>query len=258
MQDKITQLDGNETCSSFSDTDSSSDIGSSFSDTDFSQDTDSSFDTDSSCDNHCSSGTDSSFFEDDKGSKISVIVNIFSESMHNHPPPVWYDPPHKSNKYRKPVRVTIRRDNRLGQSTFLPIIAVSNLRSLMPKIENFVQDMSERDVGLALLSEIWEKPGRKKHKFKVDKMLHMDGFKYISTPRPTRRGGGAAIMAPVAKFSLEKIDVSIPHNLEVCWGLLRPKTDEKTDIKEIIAVSFYSPPKSRKKTKLLDHLMTTL
>ena len=30
------------------------------------------------------------------------------------------------------------------------------------------------------------------------------------------------------------------------------------DFKEIIAVSFYSPPKSRKKSKLLDHLMTTI
>ena len=30
------------------------------------------------------------------------------------------------------------------------------------------------------------------------------------------------------------------------------------EIKEIIVVSFYSPPKSRKKSKLLDHILTTL
>ena len=83
----------------------------------------------------------------------------------------------------------------------------------MPKVGNFIQDMKERDIGVSLLSEIWEKPGKRKHKFNIERMLHMDGFKYISTPRPpTRRGGGAAIVAPVEKFSLEKIDISIPNN----------------------------------------------
>ena len=78
-------------------------------------------------------------------------------------------------------------------------------------------------------------------------------------PAPPQRGvGGAAIVAPVSKFNLEKIDVMIPHNLEICWGLLRPKTSESNEIKEMIVVSFYSPPKSRKKSKLLDHMMTTL
>ena len=75
----------------------------------------------------------------------------------------------------------------------------------MPKVNNFVNDIHERSIGVALLSEVWEQATNKKHIFEIDKMLHMEGLKYISTLRPAgKRGGGAAIVAPVDKFSLEK------------------------------------------------------
>jgi hypothetical protein len=196
-----------------------------------------------------------SVFEDD--SYIPVSVNVsFNNAVAT--PPSWYEPHHKSYKNRKPVRVTLRRDSRLKQSVELPIIAVSNLRSLMPKVNNFANDMHERSIGVALLSEVWEQATRKKHVFEIDKMLHMEGLKYISTPRPAgKRGGGAAIVAPVDRFSLEKIDILNPHNLEIVWGLMRPKISS-TVIKEIIVVAFYCPPNSRKKSKLLDHILTNV
>ena len=56
----------------------------------------------------------------------------------------------------------------------------------------------------------------------------------------------------------KKTDILIPHNLEICWGMLKPKSEQPMEIKEIIVASFYSPPKSRKKSKLLDHILTTL
>ena len=88
-------------------------------------------------------------------------------------------------------------------------------------------------------------------------MLQLDGLKYISTPRTTKRGGGAAIIANIEKYSLEKIQVLIPYNLEIVWGLLRPrKTTGK--IKEFIVTAFYSPPHSKKNSKLLDHILSTM
>ena len=63
-------------------------------------------------------------------------------------------------------------------------------------------------------------------------------------------------MAHLPKFSLEKIDVLIPRSVEVVYGLLRPK-QPSTQMKEIIVVAFYSPPKSRKKTELMDHIIST-
>ena len=55
---------------------------------------------------------------------------------------------------------------------------------------------------------------------------------------------------------MEKIEVVIPKSVEVTYGLLRPK-NKSTKFKEIIAVAFYSPPNSKKKTQLLDHIITT-
>ena len=76
-------------------------------------------------------------------------------------------------------------------------------------------------------------------------MLNMEGLKYISTPRINKRGGGAAIVVSLEKFSLEKIEVSNPHRVEVVFGLLRPKK-QNCSIKEIIIAAFYSPPNSKK------------
>ena len=87
-------------------------------------------------------------------------------------------------------------------------------------------------------------------------MLESEGLKYISTPRPTG-WGGAAIIVNQEYFSLEKLNIHIPHNLEIIWGLMKPK-DENATYKKIILCSFYSPPNSKKNTKLTDHIITTL
>ena len=59
------------------------------------------------------------------------------------------------------------------------------------------------------------------------------------------------------RFSVEKLEITIPNNLEVVWGLLKPKL-KSFKFKKIILCSFYSPPKSRKNTKLADHIIGTL
>ena len=67
-------------------------------------------------------------------------------------------------------------------------------------------DILERKISLAILSEVWEKKGNKKHKFQIEKMLQEEGLKYISTPQSSsKRGGGCAIVAYLPYFSLEKL-----------------------------------------------------
>ena len=91
----------------------------------------------------------------------------------------------------------------------------------------------------------------------MQEILELHGLKYISCgSRPSgKRGGGAAIIVNTSKFTLEKLDIHIPHNLEVQWGLVRPReVTQNTKYKEYIIGSFYSPPASRKNKKLLDHL----
>ena len=94
------------------------------------------------------------------------------------------------------------------------------MRSLLPKINNYKMDLLERGIELSLLSEVWEAKGKKKFMSEASKMLENNGLKYISTPRAVnKRGGGCAIVANMTKFSLEKIEVPIPKNLEVVRGL---------------------------------------
>ena len=98
----------------------------------------------------------------------------------------------------------------------LPTVASYNVRSLFPKIRSFKTDMLERAVSVAFVSEIWEQKENFKHITEIEIMLEMDGLKYISTSRPSKtKGGGAAIIVNLEKFSIEKLDLIIPSNLDV-------------------------------------------
>ena len=124
----------------------------------------------------------------------------------------------------KPYWKRIRRDNCAVQALSLPKISNYNMRSLIPKIGNFSLDMKERAVDIAFLTEVWQKAENRKHQFKLEELLEMEGVQYITTPRPgTKRGGGAAIAARLDTFSISKLNVPIPMGLEVVWGLLKPK-----------------------------------
>ena len=157
-----------------------------------------------------------------------------------------------------PVSKTIKRSNKCIQGLSLPNISLYNMRSLWPKLRNFVIDFKERTTGLCFLNEVWEKIENKKHQFKIEELLHMEDIMYISTPRPgARRGGGAAIVADLTKFSLTKLSIAIPKSIEIVWGLLQSKLEGILPCK-IIAISFYSPPNSKKNPLLLDHISTNL
>ena len=54
-----------------------------------------------------------------------------------------------------PVRKTIRRDNKVLQAVTLP--TCYNMRSLMPKVDNFGTDMLDRKCDISFIAEICEK-----------------------------------------------------------------------------------------------------
>ena len=152
----------------------------------------------------------------------------------------------------------IVRNNKTFEALNLPAFTVYNMRSLWSKLNNLAEDIIERSVDISFLSEVWEKKENLKHQSSIEELLEMKGILYISTPRPgLKRGGGAAIAACPTKFSLVKLHIEIPKSLEVVWGILRPKRIIGR-IRKIIICSFYSPPRSRKKTILIDHILTVL
>ena len=139
----------------------------------------------------------------------------------------------------------------------LPNIMVTNHRSIFPKFNNLVDEILENEMHLGLHCEIWENKENVAHANKVEEALEIHGIQYISTPRPNRRGGGAAItLMRESPFVLTQLDVTVlsgEDTLEVCWGLLKPKTPTG-QIKCIIVCSFYIPPHSKKKTALIQHI----
>ena len=140
----------------------------------------------------------------------------------------------------------------------LPIVASYNCRSLFPKVQCFKTDLIERQIDCAFTSEVWEQSESKEHSMKIEKMLQIDGLKYISTARPSnKRGGGVALVVNLEKYSCEKINIFLPKGLEVVWGLLKPKSST-AQIKKIITCTFYSPPNNGRNTRLADYLVGSL
>ena len=63
--------------------------------------------------------------------------------------------------------------------------------------------MLEKGILCAFASETWEKSEKKEHILEIERMLQIDGLKYLSTSRPsTTKGGGAAIIVNLVKYSV--------------------------------------------------------
>ena len=176
----------------------------------------------------------------------------------NNIPVIIGNRPFKPQISRQPSAIRVlRRDNKCVQALSLPILTSYNMRSIWGKLDNFSDDMHERDCSLSFLSEIWEKKENVQHKKKIEELLELKNISHISTPRPgVKRGGGAAIAFDPTKASVSKIDISIPTPLEVVWALYRPLIPTG-HIKKIILCSFYSPPNSKKNRHLIDHISLT-
>ena len=195
--------------------------------------------------------------------KIPVHITLLNRNNINFSkiseisPPAWYDSYVPVVHNRKRQLKTLKRDNKFEKTSELPVISVPNMRSIFPKINNFIDDMKMRNISVAMCSETWHREDKKKHKNDIERLLHMEGLKFLSTPRPPgKRGGGCAIIADLSQYTLDRLDISNEHKLEICWGILRPKNLQNCHIKEYIVAAFYFPPRSRKKEKLISHIIT--
>ena len=186
--------------------------------------------------------------------KYLLQVVMFAESQ---VPPAWFDEYVPIQHSRQRNVKTIRRDNKFEKVGSLPVISIPNTRSLFPKIRNFVEDLRMRSITLAICSETWHREDKKKHRNEVDRLLLSEGLKFLSAPRPGgKRGGGCGIIADMELYTLDKLEVTNEHKLEVCWGILRPK-QSNCAIKQFVVCAFYCPPNSRKKEKLVTHLIVS-
>ena len=50
-------------------------------------------------------------------------------------------------------------NNRVNNSSTLPVIAVANARSFLPKLQSTIEKVQNEEISILLLGEIWEKSG---------------------------------------------------------------------------------------------------
>ena len=112
---------------------------------------------------------------------------------------------------------------KVGISEFLPAISVTNMRSLRPKLQSFIQDFRMRELSVACLSETWGKDDKRVYRNKIVAMFQKEGLGVISLNRKVRRGGGVALIFDTETMHIEELDVIVPNNLEVVWGLRRQR-----------------------------------
>ena len=77
----------------------------------------------------------------------------------------------------RPVTILNQREE---ASITLPTIAVTNFRSLQPKVENVKIDIIERDIDLLLGTETWQKDSNRILKSKIEKMFEENGLNLLS------------------------------------------------------------------------------
>ena len=128
------------------------------------------------------------------------------------------------------------------------------MRSTWGKLDNVIKDMDERETPVTFLTELWEKKCSVKHQKRIEKVSELNGIGYMSCPRQgRRRGGGCGLIFKKDKISITKAPVEVPRNLEVFWAVMRVLNQGKNPLKLIICC-FYSPPNSKQKTSLINHI----
>ena len=145
----------------------------------------------------------------------------------------------------------------MSTATSLPLICVANARSLYNKSTNFKHILHELGVEIALISETWER-----QELSLNELLNLQQYKVISYKRPKRKekrqpGGGAAIIYNENRFDVSKIDVPVPHGVEIAWALVKPK-QYTTNVQKMAIASVYISPSSVYKTKTIDHIIETI
>ena len=140
----------------------------------------------------------------------------------------------------------------------LPLVMMTNARSLYNKIENFKKWLLEIFPDCAVISESWECEGRRKS---LEDLLASTPYRVHSYRRPRGRTGGCcAVIYNESKFKVEKINVNIEEGIETVWVMMTPRIlDHKLqNVKRVCIGSIYIAPRSEFKSETMSHIIQTI
>ena len=163
IADNILQVDGNVTVSSFTSSDSESE---SASEIDLMNSSSEEENSDMGSENE--QDTEVEPDEDDDDSTTEDGEVLIPVIVGNRPAPIVHEA-------RKPVRKTIKRNNKLVNALSVPNMTLYNVRSAWAKWSNIAEDMDVRETDLSFYTEIWEQSENKKHQKAIESMFELKG-----------------------------------------------------------------------------------
>ena len=140
----------------------------------------------------------------------------------------------------------------------LPLIMLTNARSLYNKADNFKKWLMEIFPDTALICETWEYESRRRD---LQSLLFGTPYKAFSYRRPRGMTGGCcAIIYTDSRFTVEQIHVQTEPGIESVWAMLTPrKLDHKLQqVKRICVSSVYIAPRSKMKAQTINHLIQSI
>ena len=179
--------------------------------------------------------------QDCSQSPIPVITNLFQRS--------------KSQQYcvRHPVRVTIKRSNKVLEATNLPVIMLLNPRSIYNKCDEFWTMMDQLSVDVCAISESWDRDT-----LPLEDLLKNEGYRIIkNVVQRNKKGGKPALVIKEEKFHIKQLCpdvITVPVGLEAVWALVTPKNiTPSSKVKHIAVASMYYT-QATKRSDFIDHI----
>ena len=215
-----------------------------------------------------SSNQSSDNHSDNELSENSSIVESTADTEYGtdeeiDPEPIpanFFPVPNQNIAPGQPITLDVHVSGSNQPTSMLPLCMMLNSRSLYNKCDNFRTLLQEIGPDLTIVSETWEREIQS-----LDSLLSPTEYKTISYCRKRRTknrqpGGGCAIIYNSNRFTVEKIDVSPPENVEAVWAFFTPHRNGNTNcrVKKIAVGAIYAAPNSQHKQATIDHIIETM
>ena len=113
------------------------------------------------------------------------------------------------------VRRCIHVETNKVTKSRLPKLVLINARSLLPKVDELIANLSVNSVNLVAVTETWLNDDIE------DNLVSIRGYNIFRRDRPHRRGGGVCVHLSEHIHAKRRIDLE-SDNFECLWLWLRP------------------------------------
>lgn len=145
--------------------------------------------------------------------------------------------------------IKIKQSPRPAERSRLPVVYLTNPRSLVNKLDELQATLLTNRVDIAAISESWFTQDH------PEELLSIDGFIHYSKRRSECRGGGVSVYIKDDIPSRQLSNITVPEELECVWIWARPHQLPRL-FSAVIICCVYLPPQSPHQNTFREHLTT--